>query len=93
MRRLSRSRAAVSGKCSRWITSTPEGNIPAVNNTENIAEYVLTPTQLHNQKMRKRDVLFAKAFVAFTGCIMGMGYYYLNYIWIDPDADEEYIVE
>ena len=93
MRRLSRIRVTMRENCSKRINSTPEGRIPADNTTENVAEYVLTPTQRYNQEMRKRDVLFAKAFVAFTGCIMGMGYYYLNYIWIDPEADEEYTIE
>lgn len=93
IRRLSRSTTTNHRNLARWVSSSPGDKIPEVNIAQKVEKYVLTPTQLHNREMRKRDVTFVKIFVALSGCLVGIGYYYLNYIWVDPDEDEEYIVE
>ena len=92
IRRLSRNAIFASRTRARFSSSEPIKKIPVESDAPTDVEeepYVLTPTQLHNQQMRKSDVSAVKKILAFTGFLVACGYYYLSYVWIDPDLEED----
>ena len=96
IRRLSRNAVRASRTSARWSSSEPIKKISVETEVGNNVEeepYVLTPTQLHNQQMRKSDVSAVKKILAFTGFLVACGYYYLTYVFVDPDAEEDLEVE